>query len=436
MGILTSFRKLHIHSNKNWTNPRPAITLPDSLIGKVYFPLVSPRGTPSELFVNIGDQVKVGTKLGVHKDWYVPFYSSVSGKVVGKEQRFHQSVGRVVEHLVIENDFLNTLEAPLPIISVNASKEEIVGAIKEAGIVGMGGAGFPTFMKYAGVVGITDVLINGVECEPYLMTDYAAMSNKSQTLINGIELLLKASGAKRACIAIKKNKIKLIQLLQKATLANKRIKVVPVPDQYPMGYERTLIQEVYKRDYNILPKEVGVIVNNSQTAIAVAEALLSGKQYTRHFFTVAGDGIKRGGTYDVPNGAAVDAIIRYSGGYTAKNITLLPGGPMCARASSADDFVIIPALGGITVLKTHQYQPEPCLRCGTCTRYCPLALYPVEIMNAVQGSNEKRLRSLETMRCSECGICSYVCPSKIDVTDSIKKGKAFLRAKDAAKAKK
>lgn len=429
MGVIGSRGRKHIDGQKHLTSSNEIITMTSKdVIGKIYIPIVGPNGADMEVLVQDNDTVKVGTKLAIRKDFGIPVYSPVSGKIISKEMRYHSVVGRPVQHLVIENDFKDDmLENALKKVSLEASRQEIIDAIKEAGIVGLGGAGFPTYVKYNKAEGIHTVLINGIECEPYLTTDYRTMKDKCELMLKGIQYLLKAANAQSAVFAIKKGKIELSEKISQVLPNYPNVKLVEVPDVYPMGWERTLIHQVFKKDYNALPSEIGIIVNNAQTAIAVADALMNGHPITHRVVTVSGDAIAKPANVVVPVGTVSGAIIKELGGYTKEEVNVMAGGPMTSKALMNDSFTILHATGGISVIERKVIKTEPCLRCGNCIAHCPASIQPVNIMDAVKAKNNDRLEALETNRCIECGLCSYVCPAKIEVTDFVKKGKLQLR---------
>lgn len=432
LGILGSKGCLHIDGHKDLTKHSEIIEVNDpSVVGKIYVPVLSSNGKEMTLLVKEGDEVKVNTKIGVSQGFEVPYYSSVSGKIVGREKRFNALVGRPVDHLVIENDFKYEKDS-LPTVNVEeATKEELVAAIKEAGIIGLGGAGFPTYIKYN--VDNEVVLINGCECEPYLNTDYLVMKESAYALVEGTKILIKAANAKRAIIAFKKGKEELKEAVTAAVEGVENISVVEVADVYPVGWERVLIRKVFKKEYDKLPSEVGVVVNNAQTAIAVYNALVKGEAITSRVITVSGNAVNGVGNYKVPVGTVAGSLIEFVGGYTEEEVDLLAGGPMTSKGQMNDKFIIERQHGGLTILKHVQYTAQPCLRCGACTTHCPMGLQPVEIKRAVEAKDVDRIIALEADKCVECGLCSFVCPSKIDVTESIKKAKLQLRIAAAKK---
>lgn len=438
MGIIYSRGTRHIDGHKELTSEKGVRVLDSAeVIGKIYIPVTSANGKDITLEVKEGDEVKVGTRIGVGQGFYVPYFSPVSGKIVGVEKRFNSLVGRPINHLVIENDFKNEKANTLKVYDYETiTKEEIIEGIKEAGIVGLGGAGFPTYVKY-GATGIHTVLINACECEPFLTTDHEVVMSNLEMFCKGVSLLKRAAGAEKAIIGVKETKKDLIEAIKSAISSYEGLELKAVKDVYPAGWERTLIWNVFKKEYTNLPSEIGVIVNNAQTAIYVAQALLEGTPITHRVITVSGDAVKEPQNVLVPVGTPVSAIINALGGYTDEEILLLAGGPMCSKAQMNDQFVVEKQTGGLTVLAFKQNIEQACLRCGACTLNCPASLQPVEIKRAVEVKDVERLQQLKANSCIECGMCSYICPSKINVTESVRKAKLQLRiaaAKAAPKA--
>ena len=436
MGIFSSRGKKHLDGHKDLTHHDSYIDLSDS-VAKVYLPVLSPNGKDIEIVVNEGDEVKVGTRIGTRTDFYVPIYSPVSGVVKAKELRFNATVGRPVNHVVIENDFKYAkLENVLNKVTLESSQEEIFAAIKEAGLVGLGGAGFPTYIKYGKTEGIHTLLINAVECEPYLTTDYHMIKNDTAYLLKGAQLLVKALGANEAVIAFKVKKHDMKDKIEELLPEYEGVRIVEVPDAYPMGWERTLIKQVFKKEYNMLPSEVGVVVNNAQTVIALGHALLDGEVLHKRMVTVSGNGVANPCNVICPIGTPASELVAACGGYVGEEIDLIPGGPMCGKAQMKEDFPIAPQIGSLTVLQHIKYTTQACLRCGECTMHCPSGLQPVEIQIAVKKGDVDRMLALNAKSCVECGMCSYVCPSHIEVTENMKKAKLQIRLKEMKAAKK
>lgn len=431
MSLFGSRGRRHLNGHKELTKHEKIISLvrSENDPSLVYFPTMSPNGKPITYTVNVGDSVKVGTRIGTRTDFYVPIYSSVSGTVKEQKMIFSPQVGRPIQHLVIENDKQYVEDEPLKTVTLDSSKEEIFEAIKEAGLVGMGGAGFPTYVKYNNPKNIETLLVNGVECEPYLTTDFMAMQIDVDALLLGCEYLMKASGAKNAIIAFKVHKDEVKEAISAKLADHPNISIKEVPDQYPMGWERTLIRQVFKKEYDRLPSEAGVVVNNAQTVIELGKTLSTGKVVATRLVTISGDGVKNPTNVLCPIGTLANELVAACGGYVEGDINLIPGGPMCAKAVKQDDFPILIPMGSLTILKYVAVKTVGCLRCGECTMSCPAGLQPVELKIAFERKDTDRMEKLNIMSCVECGMCSYVCPSKIEVTDIIKKAKLIYKLK-------
>lgn len=428
MSILIGPMKQHIPGHKELTDHKEILAIKDSAL--IYIPLANGGSTNVEVLVKTGDKVKVGTKVAVRNDNFtVPLFSSVSGKVVGVEKLLHSS-NKQVDHLIIENDFQYDKEQAVMPVDINTTdRETLIDLTMNAGIVGCGGAGFPTYIKYKSAKDIHTILINGVECEPYITADYKEMSHHFDHLILGVEAMLKMAEAKKAVIAIKKDKGRLIDDLKNALKDKSQIEVVGVPNQYPMGWERTVVFEVFKKRYDRLPAEVGIIVNNATTAIQLGLAISQGEPIVEKVITVSGDGIKNPQNVLVPVGTKVKDIISKLAGYTSDDVLLINGGPMMGRTMPHEDFVITPYTNAITVLKTQKFTTLACLRCGKCSEYCPAGLQPVRINQMLAANNYEQLEKLVPQECIECGMCTFVCPSRIEVTEGVRRAKAALTSR-------
>ena len=434
MTILSGKGRVRLDGQKGLTKDKPinVIKEPDT----VYIPLAFGASTDVDVHVQEGDKVCVGSKIATRTDMYVPVYSPVSGIVKGIEKRMY-ATGRPQNHLVIENNGKQERVKAIDIENPDQlSPKEIVNAIKELGIVGLGGAGFPTHIKYANPQGIETILINGVECEPYITSDHLVMKRDIKALFDGTNFLLKAAEAKKAIIAIKEHKPDVWSMLQEESKNWENIEPMEVPDRYPMGWERTLIEQVFKKQYDRLTSEIGVIVNNSSTAIAVSKGLREGKPITHKVTTFSGNAIKNPQNVEVPIGTPVEYIVKQIGGYADVNAGIvLGGGPMMGKSIMNDQFVIYINNNAITILENKAIDDLPCLKCGMCTDHCPAHIQPVKIMEAVKGTSIEMMDKLETLRCVECGMCTYICPSKIEVTDFVVKGKRHLNLANARKSK-
>ncbi|MBQ1319365.1 MAG: RnfABCDGE type electron transport complex subunit C [Solobacterium sp.] len=423
MSFLTGPMHHHLEGHKDLTNHKEILRLEEPDV--IWIPLNN-GAAPCTPLVNVGDEVKVGTKIAERNDhFYLPLFSPVSGTVTGIEKKMNSAM-KMVDHMRIENDHKKTVEKPFePFDYEKATREELLDFVKNAGMLGLGGAGFPTYVKYLKPEGIKSFIINGVECEPYLTTDYRSMMDNLELLKTGVLAMFKLSKAERGCVAVKEDKVDLIAELKK-TFEGTPIEIRTVPDIYPAGWERTLVWLLEQKRYDRLPAEVGCIINNASTAIALADALLNGMPVTHKLVTVSGDGVADPHNVYVPVGTTAHDIVQACGGYTSEDCMIIAGGPMMGSAIPNDTFVIGPANNGLTVLKHEPLDVVKCLRCGKCTEMCPSGLEPVRINNAEKVKDIETLKKLDTLSCIECGLCSYICPSKIDVTEGIRRAKRYL----------
>jgi electron transport complex protein RnfC len=426
MSLWIGTMRKHLDGHKDLTDHRDIVRVD---AGKfVYIPLMSMFSTNIEVLVNEGDKVKVGTLIARRVDGMtVPFFSSVSGTVVGKQTIMH-AVLKPLEHLVIENDGKYEAEQPFaPIDYVKATRDELVDFMMNAGIVGCGGAGFPTYMKYKNPKGIKILIINAVECEPYITADYRMISDNIDDLVLGTKAMLKLSTAKEAWIAIKSPKKELIAKIRAAIAGLPNILVKEVPDVYPMGWERTLVWQLLKKRYDRLPSEIGAICNNATTAIAFAQALRTGMPITEKVITVSGTGILHPSNVSVPVGVKTSEIVAKLGGYAGEEVLLIAGGPMMGKTIPSDQFVVTPYGNAITIMLPEKIDSVACLRCGRCNDTCPSGILPVRINNAEEAKDGDMIEKLHAEQCIECGLCTYVCPSKLDVAEGVRRAKRILQ---------
>lgn len=429
MNIFSSLVPIKLDGHKTLTSQQAVKEVSKQAVQQLFVSIVAPNGVEIEQVVQVGDHVHVGTLLGRRKDMYVPFYSPISGTITAKVNLYNPVVGRATAHFQIDNDFLYTAAQSLKTYSFESSQLDLIQGIKEAGITGLGGAGFPTYLKYEGALGkpVDFVIINGVECEPYLSTDYQAAQLYAEEVMEGAELLRLAAQAKQSIIAFKHTKVAIKEALLPLLERFPHITIKTVPDAYPMGWENTLVRQLTGRSYQKLPIEAKCIVNNITTAIHVARALLKGQPIIERIVTISGEGIKHPTNIKAPLGVLMSQLVNDAGGYTLDEATAFLGGPMSAKAIVDDKFALQPHFGAYTVLPPQEHSEEPCLRCGACTAACPAFIQPIEIKNALDSNNTARLLKLDAMKCVECGLCSYVCPSKIDVTEAVRKSKVKVR---------
>ncbi len=425
--IISSKGKKHLDGHKELTAHKEVLDLTNDkdVCEEIYVPVVAPNGKEMEVLVKEKDVVNVGTMLCKRLDFYVPVYSSVSGVVKGMKSMYNSALGKVCDHLVIENDFKYSEKLLKKVDYKETSKEELLELVKESGIVGLGGAGFPTYVKYSSDAKINSILVNGVECEPYLTTDYVTMKKEYSYLLEGCEILRKISEANEVVIAFKNNKKDLKELLDKELVNYPGIRVVEVKDKYPMGWEKALVKAVFKKNYDKLPSEVGVIVNNAQTIISVAKAIIDGEVISKRVITVSGDAVNPCNVL-VPTFTLAKNILNKCG-YLEEEVCVLAGGPMTSKANVSDEFCLQVNMGALTVMKKRKYDTLPCLGCGKCVENCPAGIQPIQIKKAFDNKDLKELEAFECSKCVECGMCSFVCPSKIELTDDIRRAKLYIR---------
>lgn len=428
MSLFTGPMRYHLNGHKDLTMDTPVLKTIDPQY--VYVPLVN-GNAPCTPLVKVGDEVKIGTQIAVRNDrFYLPIFSPVSGTVTAIE-KFMTSGMVQADHLKIQNDHQHTKErAFAPFDYEKATWEELLEFVKNSGMLGLGGAGFPTYVKYMNPENVDLFAINAVECEPYLTADYKNIEENMSLLKTGALALFKLSKANKACIAIKETKKTQIEALKEA-FAGTPIEIRTVPDMYPMGWERTLVYELTGKRYDMLPIEAGMIINNVSTAIALGNAIVNGMPITHKYVTVSGDALKEPKNVYVPVGTKAHEIIEAVGGYKdgISDVLLIAGGPMMGKAIPNDQFVIAPQNNGLTVLENVEEDLVPCLRCGNCTTTCPSGLQPVRIAAAGKSKDEAALNKLHVMDCIECGTCTFICPSKIEVTENVRRAKNFMRLK-------
>lgn len=425
MSLLLGPMRQHIPGFKELSDHKDAIEVKPGK--QVFIPLFANHSQNFELLVKEGDQVSVGTKLAVcNERMVVPIYSSVSGVVQGTKKIMHASL-KPVNHLVIEPDGKQTkVRSFEPMDEKTATKEELVDFMMNAGIVGCGGACFPAYIKYKSAKNIDKLLINAVECEPFITADYKMIQTHLDELILGTSVMRRMADAKEAVIAIKVSHPELIEQVSAACEKAEGVRVVGVPDVYPMGWERVLVREILHKEYEKLPAEAGAVVNNATTAIAFARALTLGEAIVEKTVTVSGDAVKNPVNVKVPVGVPVSEIIEACGGYTCEDVKLIAGGPMMGKTIVNDKWVVDRATNAITVLETKPFDSVACLRCGKCSDHCPAGLQPVRIAQAVKLNDKEAMAKRCALDCIECGLCTYICPSRLDVTENVRKAKRAL----------
>lgn len=425
MSLLTGPGRVHLDGHKDETLHNDIVLVKPKK--EVFVPLNNGSSTKVDVYVNEGDKVFVGTLLARRNDHFnVPIYSPVSG-VVGAKKNMMHSVLKPQEHLIIEDDGkYEKVESFKPLDYTTATHEELVNFMMEAGIVGCGGAGFPSYLKYKNPENINTLIINAVECEPYITSDNRMTADFLDLVYDGSLALLKLSQAQKLVIAVKGYKKVLVAQLKEAFKSHTNVEIFSTKDVYPMGWERTLVYAYAKKRYNRLPSEVGFIVNNVTTAISFAKALKTGMGVTEKLVTFSGDGLVKSANVWVPVGTQVKDVVEALGGYSTESVLLIAGGPMMGKTITNDDLVVHTYSNAFTILNYKPVDAMECIRCGRCNDACPAGLLPVRINNAEKMKDLDMIEKLQADACIECGLCTYVCPSRIDVTEGVRRAKRAL----------
>ena len=402
-------------------------------------------GAACQPLVRKGNAVQAGQKIG-DSDAFVsaPVHSPINGKVKEIALRSHPVLGRSPAIIIDAYAHYPTKRPSFKLKDDfdenDYSAEQICDAVRQAGIVGMGGAGFPTRVKIEPNPQLPKetLIINGCECCPYITSDYRIMLEWTSQIIAGIKLAGKASGCSEVFIGIEDNKPQAIETMNAAlkNYANTdNIKVVPVKTKYPQGGERQLIKAILKKDVPTggIPPMIGVLVLNVATVAAIAEAVACNWPLTHRVVTVTGEAIANPGNFYVPIGTQVSELIEFCGGLNKEAVKVILGGPMMGIAIADLTTPITKTTGAITVLTKEQIgsakfagRQTPCIRCGRCLEACPEHLNPTKIAHAVKNNFFDVAESYYISACTECGCCGYVCPANIELTGYIKTGKTFL----------
>ena len=384
----------------------------------IYVPIESKMGYTYKATVKPGDYVSVGMILGKSGIAEIPLISSVSGTVVGFEDKY-LSNGKLVKCIVIENDFKEKYQDKVGKVNdiTKYSKDEFIYLLKRCAIIGMSGSAFPTYIKYDTKKKIKYLIVDAAECEIYASADGARMYTNAEEILEGIDAILDIMQIEKAYIAINEKNETIIKQFLKHINTYPNIKIYPLINAYPNGYERYLVNEILGLTYDKLPIEVGVINENVSTIYAIYEALKFHKPLTERIVTISGDGIKKPHNYQLKVGTNFNEFLLKTN--LLKNINnpfLVVGGAMMGSSIPSDELIITPDVGCILIMEGKEEKVLPCIKCGKCTEVCPMNLIPSLIMD-----NPDNKKELKIDKCINCGLCSYVCPSKIEVREIIKK---------------
>ncbi len=416
------------------------------------FPLSQHIGAPAKAVVQKGDAVKVGTLIAEAGGFVsAPIFSSVSGTVFKIEDVIDATgyrkpsiiikvEGDEWEESIDRSDKLETLEA-----HPELTAEEIIKRVKDAGVTGMGGAGFPTFIKLTPppTAKAECVIINGVECEPYITSDYRLMLEHADEILVGLQLLMKAVNVDKGYIGIEDNKPKAIELFEQKTANMNSIEIVPLAKKYPQGGEKQLVDAVIRRQVPAppaIPVNVGAVVQNVGTAFAVYQAVMKNKPLFERYTTVTGKQVKNPGNFLVRMGTPMSQLIDACGGLPEGDNKILAGGPMMGKALLNTEVPICKGTNSVTILTdddAHRKEAQPCIRCAKCVSACPMGLEPYLLSTLSSIKNWEKVEAEDITSCIECGSCQFTCPAHRPLLDNIRLGKStvmgIIRARNAKK---
>ena len=448
---LRTFKIGGVHPEENKLTSEVA-TQVAALPQQAIFPLSQHIGAPAKPVVAKGDKVKVGTLIAEAGGFVsAPIYSSVSGTVLKIDKAIDATgylqpaiivnvEGDEWEESIDRSEKLETLAA-----HPELTPEEIVERVKRAGVTGMGGAGFPTHIKLCPppTAKAECVIINGVECEPYITADYRLMMEHTDEILVGLELLMKAAKVEKGYIGIEENKPEAIRLLEEKTANDSRIEIVPLKTKYPQGGEKQLVDAVIERQVPAppaIPVNVGAIVQNVGTAYAVYQAVMKRKPLFERYTTVTGKRLAHPGNFLVRMGTPMKNLIDACGGMPEGDNKLLAGGPMMGKALMSADVPVCKGTNSITILSGDdacRKAVQPCIRCAKCVDACPMGLEPYLLATLSAKQMYDRAEQEDIVSCIACGSCQFTCPAHRPILDHIVQGKAavmgIIRSRNAKK---
>ena len=400
--------------------------------GDLVYPMSQHIGAPAKPIVNVGDNVLVGQKIGEASGFIsANIISSVSGIVKAIEPRLTVSGNKTMSIIIKNDNEYNVVEGLGEKRDYTKfTKEEIMSYVKEAGIVGLGGAGFPTNVKLTPKDdgAIDYVIVNAVECEPYLTSDYRVMLEMPEKIIGGLKVILSLFPKAKGIIAIEDNKPEAIKILRETIEGENNISVAVLKTKYPQGSERKVIFATTGRKINssMLPADVGCVVDNVDTVVAIYMAVCKSTPLMRKIITVTGDAINNPRNFEVKIGTSYSELVDEAGGFKRKPEKVISGGPMMGTAIFSLDIPVTKtssALLCFTKDEVAENEPTACIRCGRCVEVCPSSLIPQKIIENTEGLDNESFIALNGMECYECGSCTYICPAKRRITQDFKQSR-------------
>ncbi len=425
MGLLTFKGGIHPNDGKSLAKDKAIVTVMPK--GDLIYPLSQHIGAPASPIVSVGDHVLKGQKIAEAGGFVsAPIHASVSGTVKAIEPHFNPT-GSKVNCIVVENDgeYQEVPYAPAKPFD-ELTKEAILNLISEAGIVGMGGAGFPTKVKLSPKEPekIEYVIANCAECEPYITADYRRMLENPEELVSGMKVVLKLFDNAKGIFGVEDNKPDCIAKLKELTKDEPRMEVLALKTKYPQGAERQLIFATTGRAINssMLPADAGCVVDNVETLIGIHHAVIDGRPVIERIVTVSGDGVKEPGNFKVLFGTNQRDLVEAAGGFLGEPEKVISGGPMMGFAMFTLDTPITKTSSSILCLTKDEVaanEPSACINCGRCVEVCPSRIIPSRLADFAEHHNEEAFTKWEGLECVECGSCSYVCPAKRQLKQAI-----------------